>query len=193
MKKRFLLFAVHITVCINLISSCEKESKNMPALPSSPVSAPEITIGQHYGGGIVFYVDNTGQHGLITTTDNQSPSIQWSDGNALITNATGTLIGTGKGNTIAIINAQGPGNYAATICDMLEIKEYNDWFLPSKEELNLLYLQKAKGVIGAFANDFYWSSTETSFNGAWSQSFTNGANSSTNKDGAYCVRAIRAF
>jgi hypothetical protein len=119
--------------------------------------------------------------------------VQWYNGNYIETSAKGTKIGTGKENTWAIIKAQGSGLYAASICYKLDLNGYNDWFLPSKDELNILYYQKAAGVVGAFVNNFYWSSTENSSNGAWSQSFSNGANSSTSKNGSYYIRAIRAF
>lgn len=189
MKNKKILFTLQIMVCVLLISSCKKESPDSPAL--KPI--PAFRIGQSYGGGIVFYVDGTGQHGLITATSNQSSSEKWFNGSYIETPAKGTKVGAGQGNTIAIIKAQGSGKYAASICDTLELNGYKDWFLPSKDELNLMYFQKAAGTIGVFANDFYWSSTENSNSGAWSQSFSNGANSSAGKDGTYDVRAIRAF
>lgn len=189
MKIKKLFYALQIMVCVVLISSCEKENQNLSVAKPKPA----FKIGQAYGGGIVFYVDDSGQHGLVTSTSNQSASMRWFNGSFVETAATGTEIGTGFKNTEAIVKAQGTGIYAASICDKLELNGYNDWFLPSKEELNLLYFQKAAGLVGDFANDFYWSSTENSYDGAWSQSFTNGANSSANKDGAYDVRAIRAF
>ena len=178
-------------ICVVLISSCEKENQNLSV--ARPNAKAAFKIGESHGGGIVFYVDESGQHGLVTSTSNQSTSMRWFNGSFVETTATGIKTGTGSTNTEAIIKSQGLGVYAASICDKLELNGYNDWFLPSKDELNLLYMQKAAGVIGDFENDFYWSSTENSNNGAWSQSFTNGANSSANKDGAYDVRAIRAF
>jgi hypothetical protein len=187
MKKIF--YALQIMICVVLISSCEKENQNL----SVPKPKPAFKIGESHGGGIVFYVDESGQHGLVTSTINQSNSMRWFNGSFVETAATGIKTGTGFKNTEAIIISQEVGVYAASICDKLELNGYNDWFLPSKDELNLLYMQKAAGVIGDFENDFYWSSTENSYNGAWSQSFSNGSNSSANKDGAYDVRAIRAF
>lgn len=189
MKMKKIFYALQIIICVVLISSCEKENQNV----SIPKPKPAFKIGESYGGGIVFYVDESGQHGLVTSTVNQSTSMSWFNGSFVETAATGTKTGTGANNTEAIIKSQGVGTYAASICDKLELNGYNDWFLPSKDELNLLYIQKSAGLVGDFANDFYWSSTENSYNGAWSQSFSNGANSSANKDGAYDVRAIRSF
>ena len=74
-------------------------------------------------------------------------------------------VGAGKANTAIIIANQGYGDgatYAARICNEYSVTvdgvTYGDWYLPSKFELNLLYLQKS--VVGGFANNSYWSSTE---------------------------------
>ena len=80
---------------------------------------------------------------------------------------------------------------ANTICDDLELNGYTDWYLPSKKELNKLYLNKT--TIGGFSNSEYWSSKK--FNGyiaVW-QSFVNGYQKSYYKGNAYSVRAVRAF
>jgi len=66
---------------------------------------------------------------------------------------------------------------------------YDDWFLPSKDELNLLYLQK--GVVGGFA--YYWSSTEYGSYAAWYQYFGDGSQNGNSKFITLRVRADRAF
>jgi hypothetical protein len=83
-----------------------------------------------------------------------------------------------------------PGT-AADICANLTIAGYNDWFLPSKDELNQMYLNKA--AIGGFANDGYWSSTEVGFYDAWLQSFGDGYQNFSYKFDNFFVRAVRAF
>ncbi|MES2591934.1 MAG: DUF1566 domain-containing protein [Bacteroidota bacterium] len=196
MKKKIVFFSVITVVCMALISSCEKENKTLTEIQPSPVVVPEIpvTIGQTYAGGIVFFVDSTGKHGLIAARNNQSHTLPWSNGSNIITHAQGINLGTGRENTSAIVYFQGSGSYAASICDKLMVSGYSDWYLPSKDELHLLYAAKAEGWISAgLDNAFYWSSTEASESGAWSQSFSNGANSSTAKNGEYSVRAIRSF
>ncbi len=70
-----------------------------------------------------------------------------------------------------------------------EINKYPD--LPSKDELNKLYINKL--AIGGFANSNYWSSSELGFTGAWSQNFNSGSQNFHNKDDKLNVRAIRAF
>ena len=153
-----------------------------------------FSIGQSYGGGIIFYIDGTGQHGLISANNDQSDQCVWGCSGTYIGN-TSTAIGTGQSNTAFIITGcwQNPG-IAARICDDLVLNGYNDWFLPALDELNQMYLQKT--VIGGFTLNWYWSSSEYDAFGAWMKRFDDGSlGASYNKDGYYIcrVRAIRAF
>lgn len=156
-------------------------------------------IGESYGGGKVFWVDASGQHGLIAATADQSTGIRWCNKQPYpTTGATNDGVYSGKINTELIISKQGLGYYAARVCDNYGITVnnvfYDDWYLPSKYELNLLYLQKS--VVGDFAGT-YWSSTETSYGvDVWVQRFSGlsfGLQFETNKDWTLSVRAVRAF
>jgi len=74
----------------------------------------------------------------------------------------------------------------------LELGGYDDWFLPSKDELNQMYQQR--GVIGGFASNYYWSSSESNSYSAWYQYFYNGYQYVNYKDiNNRRVRACRAF
>jgi len=149
-------------------------------------------IGQSYGGGIIFYVDGTGQHGLIATPSDQSSGTTWWNGMWLTTNATGSAVGTGQSNTTNIVNAQGAGTYAASICDSLVLNGYTDWYLPSKDEAHLLFLQK--NAVGGFLDSaIYWTSTEYDVQNTWYESFTGGTQTTYGKQYTCRVRAIRAF
>jgi hypothetical protein len=148
-------------------------------------------IGESYGGGIVFYVDSSGQHGLIAATADQSPGIWWYNGTFTTTNAIRDGIGAGMYNTQLIIANEGPGWDAGQICANYQGGGYGDWYLPSKYELNLSFQQQ--GVVGGFVPDTYWSSTEDSSDVAWAQTFNNGVQYFTNKSEMEHVRAIRAF
>jgi hypothetical protein len=155
-------------------------------------------IGESYGGGIVFYVYDKGQHGLIAATADQSTGIRWYGGSNTNTRARADGVGAGLKNTSIIIANQGPvdGNaFAATVCNEYSVTvggvTYGDWYLPSKDELNLLYLQR--NVVGGFAYNYYWSSAEYNANVAWYQDFTNGTQSNYFKYLPYYVRAVRAF
>ena len=127
--------------------------------------------------------------GLAAAEMDQSTGIQW--GGLGTTIGTSTDKGTGEANTSAIVAALGNGSYAAKLCDDLDLNGYDDWFLPSKDELNLMYGQK--GAIEGFADDHYWSSSEYSANTAWNQYFSGGLQSASSKNYTYRVRAVRAF
>ena len=152
-------------------------------------------IGQSYGGGIIFWLDASGQHGLIAATVDQSSNIPWTFYVNYEIGATLNAVYAGKANTDMIISVQGDDNYAAQICDDYSVtinnEYYDDWYLPSKYELNLMYLQKA--AIGGFAGTYYWSSTEYNTNFAWRQHFVNGDQNNWFKIYPYYARAIRAF
>ena len=161
------------------------------------------TIGDFRAGGVVFWVDpadNT--HGLVCSVSDQDggSGIQWFNGSYTTTGATATAIGTGQANTTAIVNNQGAGSYAAQVCNDFVENSYADWFLPSKDELNQMYQNKAtidataianEGSV--FASDYYWSSTEYNFGYAWVQDFYNGYQDDDDKHNTYYVRAVRAF
>ncbi len=114
-----------------------------------------LSLCDSYGGGTVFYVDGTGEHGLICANSDQA-GIQWYNGTFYITGVTATAIGTGQANTTAIIASQGNGSYAASMCDNLVLNGYDDWFLPSKDELEAL-----AGCVTLDNSTFYWSSSES--------------------------------
>jgi hypothetical protein len=156
-------------------------------------AAAPLVIGQSYQGGKIAYIDGTGLHGLIVANMDQGTSVAWYNGSHTDTYATGTAIGTGMANTNAIIASQGnTGVYAAKICRDYRGGEYADWYLPSKDELNQLYINSA--AVGGFADNYYWSSSESGISGAQIQNLTSGYQfSGGNKSTAYNVRAVRAF
>ena len=150
-------------------------------------------IGQNYAGGIIFYIDNTGLHGLIAAPTDQSAAAQWGCSNTTI-EGTSTDIGSGQANTTRIVNGCSTDSIAARICDDLFMNGYSDWFLPSQDELNQMYLQQ--DVIGGFTSSFYWSSSESTFNpstSAYLQGFPGGNQYGGRKYDTYHVRAIRTF
>jgi hypothetical protein len=103
-------------------------------------------------------------------------------------------IGDGQANTTAILNAlddNGGTDYPAKLADDLVHNGYTDWFLPSKDELNQMYLQRV--VIGGFASAGYWSSSEGDADVAWFQNFGNGYQAGYSKNFGHRVRAVRAF
>lgn len=162
-------------------------------LASWQVADSTFSIGQSYGGGKIFWLDASGRHGLIAATEDQSPGMQWNN-SGLGTGATLDAVYSGRVNTTMIISTPGTGGYAAKLCTDYAVtvnsEYYDDWYLPSKYELNLLYPQK--DVIGGFAASVYWSSTESGGSFAWAVNFINGGMSADPKTSAYYVRCVRA-
>lgn len=166
-------------------------------------------IGDFYQGGVLFYIFGPfdkgyvkGEtHGLICNILESGQAVWGCFG----TDISGTLtsIGSGAHNTFAIVNNVCQMNdgiiSAAEICANIN-DAYSDWFLPSKDELNLMYSQK--DVINAtsllyggdsFTGSPYWSSSEYSNQIAYYQYLGSGAQGDFAKFSYFHVRAIRAF
>ena len=180
---------------------------------NSVTPSTAIAIGDFYQGGVVFYIFQSGDtgyidgetHGLIAAVADQSSGIQWYNGSYVTTGATGTAVGTGSANTDDIITEQGDTetSYAAGLARAYTGGGYSDWFLPSKDELNKMYTNKATINTTASANggsdittSYHWSSSEYEYlnaTKAYRQSFNSGDQSAKDKDKTYYVRAVREF
>jgi TolB-like protein len=149
-------------------------------------------------GGWIFYDKGRVSNGwryLEAAPSDTSFTAQWGS-YGRNTGATDTAIGTGKQNTeiiVSYLRGIGENGRAAQLCDNLVVKGYDDWFLPSKDELNLMYTNlKAKGM-GRFNNDWYWSSSEANNLSAWFHDFSDGRQDDGSKNITNSVRAVRAF
>jgi hypothetical protein len=132
---------------------------------SSSSSSPTYTTGLNSDlGGYVFFLSTDSKHGLVAETQDQSTSSTWYDAEDEISNQVNHSING---------------------------KKFTDWRLPTKHELNLMYIDR--GIIGGFANRYYWSSTEFDSANAWIQSFNHGTQINNGKVNTYYVRAVRAF
>jgi hypothetical protein len=154
-----------------------------------PCPEAPVEVGSFYQGGVVFYVDGTG-HGLIAATTDQSIGALWGcEGTSMTTL---NIVGTGLVNTETIYVSCQEADIAARICYDADINGYTDWYLPSKDELDLVYQNQA--AIGGFNNGLYWSSSQATPTQAYYKNFSNGLSSSNFKEGYfYRVRAIRSF
>jgi uncharacterized repeat protein (TIGR02543 family) len=146
-------------------------------------------------GGWIFY--DQGSYAnfwryLEAAPSDQSTGTQWGCYGTSISGADGTLVGTGKQNTIDIEAGCTTPGAAADICANLSLGGYSDWFLPSLDELNLMYENLKLAEIGGFGVT-YWSSSELSANTAYYQNFDDGNKVLYWKDYAFRVRAVRAF
>jgi hypothetical protein len=150
-------------------------------------------IGISYAGGIVFYVDGTGQHGLVCATSDQG-SYEWGCYGQNLFGNFSNFVGFGQSNTNLIVNGCGTRPIAASVCSDLALDGYDDWFLPSPDELSLMYSNLRTQGIGNFNNTQYWSSSQHGADKAWSLNMPTGdLRNNENKGVQFKVRAVRAF
>lgn len=176
-------------------------------LNSLPGSDCNLAIGDTIYGGIIFYLDPSGCHGLVCAPEDQSAGIVWIDENFRVTRTHADGIGTGYGNSLSIRWALGDCNscYANEVCWDLTLNGYSDWYLPSRYELNLMFHHVGPGNalglgnIAGFAEInpiSYWTSNESvgDFSQtAWGQNMLSGATFHIEKNSILRVRAVRAF
>jgi hypothetical protein len=166
-------------------------------------------IGMQAFGGIVFYIDSTGKHGLVSSmvdaTDNMIipdgwpyEGYRWGNSQYLSTNQSGYT------NTINYLSFgyQYDDSYISAFhaATGFSYDNYNDWYLPSIDELVEMYdkigLGSEIGNVGLFNNNWYWSSSdynESSINSAKSYGFYEGVHNVGSKNNLYSVRPIRSF
>lgn len=180
---------------------------------------PFREIGDNAEGGIVFYIDDTGQHGLVSALEDLTEGAadpygwgfngyEWGCYLQEVNGADGTSIGTGYQNTMDIVNqgcsTENGGITAAQAALDADINGYSDWYLPSKDELiemyNTIVNVGPEGNIGGFENNWFWSSSENGTNYTWKVRFAGGDASNiilqytnSGKDHTVRVRVIRSF
>ena len=164
---------------------------------------PKIEIGSYHAGGIVFYIDETGEHGLVmapiegfeSLTDEYESIVcdspQWYDYTQW--GAMGVDIATtddGRSNTDLILAATPGLITAASVCRDLTLNGYNDWFLPSRSELDLIYDCRS---IDMNERGCFWSSEQDYPFHAWLYDFDSGNYSPWAKSAEFNLLPIRSF
>jgi len=157
-------------------------------------------------GGVIFYDKGSYSDGwryleaAPASTEWNKKQWEWGSYNNNLIGGTSTGIGSGKSNTAIIVtwlNNHSEKDRAAQLCDALVVENngvtYSDWFLPSKDELNLMYENLRVAGVGGFAANDYWSSSEYDAYDAWNQFFGTGYHGDGYKYFSPRVRAVRAF
>ena len=163
-----------------------------------------LSVGDFYGGGVIFWLDASGNHGLIVALNDQSAALQWYNGTYITTSTTTNAIYAGEIQTAIIVSLQGAGSYAAQACNdygpIVNNEFYGDWYLPTRYEMNLIYQNRIAVNATAIANggtalagSSYWTSNEYSTNNAWKFNFGSVTYGYTGKQATIYVRAIREF
>lgn len=164
-------------------------------------------VGELYGGGVVFHVfrDAAGaEHGLILSLSDLSTSYQWSNVNSQQIGTNAESVWNGPANTAAIISQSGHTTSAAALCDNYTSGGFTDWYLPSIQELNMLWnnLYNVNRTLDTDGNpsstivapQYYWSSTEISATVALGFNEYVGTTAGGDKDASpQYVRAVRAY
>jgi len=174
---------------------------------TTTIPLPTYKIGDKGpAGGIIFYDKGNKSDGWqyleAAPASTEFKDIQWSVDSGSVEGKPG--IGDGKKNTEAIVDYSlqtGKSMPAARLCKRLKYGGYDDWFLPSKVELGLMYLNLKEAEIGGFSGNWYWSSTQSGGDRAWAQRFSDGAQDDSiwyggrngDKNNKYSVRACRQF
>jgi hypothetical protein len=158
------------------------------------------------GGGIVFMTPSTpgNTSGLFYEaapstwySPSGDPTSVWCNNNYMLLGVasqrtgTGAMDGAAKATVMLGVCTSGAANLADAYTATVNGVVYGDWFLPSKGELNQMYVNKS--AIGGFSTDFYWSSTEYDADDAWSQGFYSGLSGAYSKLLTERVRPVRAF
>ena len=156
-----------------------------------------VSVIKGPAGGYIFYDKGEYSDGwryLEAAPEDDEPAM-WSESRVVVS-GTSETIGSGKENTMLIVTALNKlreTGTAAQICDAKTINGYSDWFLPSKDELNLMYDNLHRMGMGDFKRSLYLSSSQSGESNAWIQSFSITDQSEASKDSKYFIRAIRSF
>jgi len=145
-------------------------------------------VGDSGGGGVIAFCD--GDTFYIAQSSDISGGTSWGCYGTEI-GCGNTAVGTGEVMTQCIVDNCAASGIAARLCHNSTENGYEDWFLPSKDELDMVYGNKS--AIGGFSDVAYWSSSETSLIFAWGQNFDDGYQFNYNKNLSRRVRCLRSF
>jgi hypothetical protein len=181
----------------------EKMQQKFDAIKKKVVS-DKLKIGSIYAGGIVFFIDKTGKNGLVCAENDFGKAV-WGGAGEIGAKGNGIADGSGLRNTKIIVEqaswfnkgffsiSKTPAPTAARLCLESNHNGFKDWYLPTQNELILIYKNLKKTKIENSESAYYWSSTESSNSSAWFYRFDIGGRFTNFKSNPYYVRAVRVF
>jgi len=150
------------------------------------------SIGSRYAGGIILDLDNSGESGIVCASEDVG-LYTWGCPGSFVPGTT-TSLGSGSANTDSIVISCATRPIAASVCSGLVANEYTDWYLPSRDEMQLMYNRLHLQGQGGFGSGWYWTSSQSGSSTAWALNFGTGALSgSASKGLSGMVRPIRTF
>ena len=149
----------------------------------------DCEFGAEAGGGIVASCDEQGDPKLIIMKKEISERVTWG---CLGQEMGADSASDGEYNTQKIVENCQEEDIAARLCASSNEGGYDDWFLPSKEELDTVYDNK-EDIGGILTSDDYWSSSEDGSDNAWIQNFINGMHHNLSKTFSFPVICLRSF
>lgn len=211
-KAIILISKIILFLSIILVSNCNKKGKevkpyyNVQTRLNMGEERPidiyrdnqnllDSLYGKYYQGGLIFYLDVVTGKGLVVTSTN-FPQTIWGCYGTNISGAQDESIGSGAKNTSQIILECSEENIAARVCSEYVVQGYDDWFLPSRNELKeiwdkIKYLDTGDEFVNGIG---YWSSTQLTSTLAFAQDLSSGYQANGNgKTDLYFIRAVRAF
>jgi hypothetical protein len=163
-------------------------------------------IGELFGGGIIYWLDNSGEHGLIVSLADVGQMSAWSSVYNTLIGPTAQSTWDGQANSDAMMAQSIIGTTAADLCNTYSNYNYGtgiytDWFLPASDQLSLVYHVRYiinKNITGMSAthilsNVSYWTSTEFDNDQARTYGFHDGMSDENTKSTTNYVRCVRDF
>ena len=194
MRKILFLYLLSVAYTVQA-----QENMHPSPVQDHPILIKNATI--HTGNGTVIengyiFFDKGNSTGgwqyLEAAPNDQSAGIEWGCNGTSI-NGTQLTIGSGENNSVLIVAGCNDANFAAKLCDNLVLSGQSDWFLPSRDELYLMYKNLHLNNQGNFTT-VYWSSTEMNATQAFYFHFIDGTGTSTSQKASTAnVRAVRTF
>ena len=199
-----LKIVLYTIIAVTAIHSCKKETEPAPTVQQQLNEGISIETllenypldslyGKEYAGGLIFYINEADGTGMVAAPTDQSSTASWADMEDDIVGAMGTEIGLGKSNTKAIVDSCSQSFAAAVECNSLDLNGYDDWFLPSEDELLQVYQKLYLKGHGDLSENYYWTSTKKSVSTSSQIYFGTGAIGSATRSNLHYVRAVRAF